>query len=379
MPVPQMQTQETSYKPWGLTAGAMVGQQQYDQEQANQLALQESQLGNVIKSVEAGRAQADYSNPEMEQLRQAGIMGKDKTASATGEYDQGVLKSKLEKGIAENIAGKSAAQIEQGLNSDFQTLQGLRKAQAFLESPTAQNPAYVAEAFQRFGKELGIDPRMQQQLMQQEQQRPGTIKELVKTLIPQLEYGITHTRASMAKMAEQDANNKSQGQWITGPTNTTTLEAHRMDNASREKVAAMNAAQLKENTRAINDAKDENARTNLMNHLNGQEAKINTRIEEIEVKHQNVQPQSFRGELVNGKPLSKEEVSRRVTAARAKLEKEREDAIKLRDAIQKQRDDIFSKSKFAPAPSMFPGDEDAMAADLAGQQPALPPGVTIKR
>lgn len=222
----QIQGQELEYKPWGGLAGIRSGERAANTDAANMLALQESQLGNVIKGVEAGRASSDFANPEMEQLRQAGIMGKDKTASATGEYDQGMLKSKLEKGIAENISGKSAAQIEQGLNQDYQTLQGLRKASSFLESSAAQNPAYVAEAFQRFGQELGIDPKMQQQLMQQEQQKPGTLKEIIKTLIPQLEYGITHTRASMVKMAEQ------------AQKGTIDEGIHAGDRRSREKVSA---------------------------------------------------------------------------------------------------------------------------------------------
>lgn len=371
----QIQGQELDYKPWGGLAGVMAGTREAETDAANLLALQESQLGNVVKQRDASVAQEQMNSPEWMKQKIAGEIGQNQSLAAGGKEASALVDSKIKTGLAEHIAKTSKAQIEQELNQVYQTSLGLDKLIAAGEA-TGYSGMQFEYGANEIAKQMGADPKMIQQFLKANPEGRAT---MLKALKESANKTLTYTPEVMRKMAEEEQKSKMHGQYITGPTNTTTLEAHKMDNASREKVAAMNAAQLKENTRAINDAKDENARTNLMNHLNGQQQKINTQIKEIEAEYQNIQPQMFRGEIVNGKPLTKDEVSKRVTAARAKLAKERADAVAHSKAIQKQLDDIFSKSKFATSPSMFPGDEDAMAADLAGQQPVLPPGVTIKR
>lgn len=116
MPIQQIQGQDTEYKPWGLTAGAMVGERQADQSAMNLQALQESQLGNTIKGIEAARAQNDFNSPEMEALRQQGIMGKDKTSAAKGFVDFGGMQSDLGAKLAKNAENISADNVKQIIN-----------------------------------------------------------------------------------------------------------------------------------------------------------------------------------------------------------------------------------------------------------------------
>lgn len=234
MPVQQMQTQETSYKPWGLTAGAMVGQQQYDQEAANQLALQESQLGNVIKGVEAGRAQADFENPQMEQWRQKGIMGKDMTSAATGEYDQKVLNSKIQKGIAENIKGKSAAEVENQINNVTLASNNLKKIIHAGDSMGWDGLEFQTQA-QAIAQEAGFSPEVLSKFMRMPPEKRG---EYLKGQVQLMDLLRTNTNAVLQENAKvthaEQAKLPGTAMTVAGQDRTTAA-----NNANRVQVEQM--------------------------------------------------------------------------------------------------------------------------------------------
>lgn len=102
MAVPGMQGLDTLYKPWGMTAGGMVGRRETDMEAADLLNLEEGMLGNVIKQVEASRAANDFNDPRMEMLRQQGIMGDNMTKDAQGRLKQGTLGTDITAGNQKN-------------------------------------------------------------------------------------------------------------------------------------------------------------------------------------------------------------------------------------------------------------------------------------
>ena len=104
MPVSQMQGLDTLYKPWGMTAGGMVGSRQTDMEAANLLSLEQGMLSNVLKQVEASRAANDFNNPQMEQWRQAGLIGQGMQQDAAGRLKQGTLGTDITAGNQKNRA-----------------------------------------------------------------------------------------------------------------------------------------------------------------------------------------------------------------------------------------------------------------------------------
>jgi hypothetical protein len=113
----QIQGMDTEYKPWGLTAGAMVGERQADTDAANLLALQESQLGNILKQRDAMEAQAQMQNPEWLKWKLAGQMGEGMSKGATGTFDQGVLQDKMASSIADFQAKRGTDELTKVANS----------------------------------------------------------------------------------------------------------------------------------------------------------------------------------------------------------------------------------------------------------------------
>lgn len=108
---------DTEYKPWGLTAGAMVGERQADTDAANILALQESQLANVLKQRDAMEASAQMQNPEWLKWKLAGQIGEGMSKGATGQFDQGVLKDKMDSQIEEFRAKKGEHELNKLSNT----------------------------------------------------------------------------------------------------------------------------------------------------------------------------------------------------------------------------------------------------------------------
>lgn len=102
MAMPNIQGMETEYKPWGGLAGIMTGEREGLQHFANLQGMEEAQLSNVLKQVEASRAANDFSNPEMERWRQAKLMGEGMQQDALGRLKQGTLNTDSSAGNQKN-------------------------------------------------------------------------------------------------------------------------------------------------------------------------------------------------------------------------------------------------------------------------------------
>lgn len=207
---PTMQGQETEYKPWGMLAGGMVGSREADQEAANLLALQDSQLGNVIRGVEAGRVSSDFTDPRMEALRKAGIMGKDQSSSAKGQLDMGTLQSNIGATNAGNVAKQSGSEIENITNAMDRSL-------AILD---ANGPAGLSM----------ILPHMPKELQQIAEQYPQQFPQILKSMSEQLKQQRMNSPTHLGAMQLEDR--KSENQEII----------HGGDRDSREKVAGWEIA-----------------------------------------------------------------------------------------------------------------------------------------
>jgi hypothetical protein len=102
MAMPNIQGMDTEYKPWGGLAGIMTGEREGLQHFANLQGMEEAQLNNVLKQVEASRAANDFSNPEMERWRQAKLMGEGMQQDALGRLKQGTLGTDITAGNQKN-------------------------------------------------------------------------------------------------------------------------------------------------------------------------------------------------------------------------------------------------------------------------------------
>lgn len=102
MAMPNIQGMDTEYKPWGGLAGIMTGEREGLQHFANLQGMEEAQLSNVLKQVEASRAANDFSNPEMERWRQAKLMGEGMQQDALGRLKQGTLNTDSSAGNQKN-------------------------------------------------------------------------------------------------------------------------------------------------------------------------------------------------------------------------------------------------------------------------------------
>lgn len=194
--VAQIQGMDTEYKPWGGLAGIMAGTREADINAANLLALQESQLGNVIKGVEAGRAADDYSNPEMERFRQSGIMGDNQVKTAAGMTAMGTQQSDMSAKIAENLAKVPKAKVEQALNETHLQTQGLMGLATMLEQNGGQPSMEFVTKAQSVAQQLGMQPQDLQQLLSN--------PELLKKKIAQNQQMLTMVPAVLQKMAEEE-------------------------------------------------------------------------------------------------------------------------------------------------------------------------------
>jgi len=150
--VANIQGIDQEYKPWGGLAGVATGERRAQTDFANQQALQQANLENVLKEVEARRAQADYNNPDMELWRQQGIMGKNKEAFSQGELSYQTLDSNIKTKLAENLSKASGAEIDSMIN-------GL---DMFISTASAGNPIAMQQAmsslppqYQKIVQQLG--------------------------------------------------------------------------------------------------------------------------------------------------------------------------------------------------------------------------------
>lgn len=194
----QIQGQETEYKPWGLTAGAMVGTRQADTDAANTLAIQGSQLGNVVKQKDAMVAQGQMDDPEWLKQKLAGEMGQGKSLAATGEFDQKTLNSKIQEGIAKNIQGKSAAEVGDQLNKAAVLSNNMQKILAAGEQMGFDGLEFQTQA-QAIAQEAGLPPASVAKFMQMP---PDKRAEFLKGQIKLMDLVRTNTSAVLQKNAE---------------------------------------------------------------------------------------------------------------------------------------------------------------------------------
>lgn len=242
--VTQIQGMDTEYKPWGLTAGAMVGERQADMEAANLLALQESQLANVLKQRDAMEAQGQMQNPDWLKWKLAGQMGEGMSKRATGEYDQGVLKDKLATSIAEfgakrgtheldkigntldlilstynnngplglkSLQGKIPDQLYQYIGSNPNAITELTKMSDRLKTTRADTPtqrnAMQLEGFKQEGTYITEDMKQQEANKRQKMEVDA-------------KYADISQRREEAKARKTEANESKLEQAITGRINS---------------------------------------------------------------------------------------------------------------------------------------------------------------
>lgn len=209
--MPVIQGIDTEYKPWGGLAGFTTGERRAEMDASNMQALQEAQLSNVLKEVEARRAQSDFSNPEMELWRQQGIMGKNMSDYSKGQLDYKTLDSNIKTKLVENMSKASAAEIEATIN-------GLDQ---FISVASSGNPLAMHQAMSSLPPEY-------QKIVQQlgPQQSVAYAKQLSDTIKQARMDSPTHR----AKIAEIDR------------TAENTEIIHQGDRDSREKISAAEIA-----------------------------------------------------------------------------------------------------------------------------------------
>lgn len=216
----QIQGLDTEYKPWGGLAGIMTGVREADTEAANLLALQESQLGNVVKARDAAFAQDEMGNQELRNSRMQGMIGDSQVKTAAGRTAIGTQESDMQAKIAENLAKVPKAQVEQALATTHLQTQGLMGLAASLEQ-SGGGLEFATRAMEMASK-LGMQPQDLQQLLSNPQ--------LLAKKIQQNQQMLTMVPAVLQKMVEQ----KQAGEIQEG--------IHAGDRRSHEKVASGNNA-----------------------------------------------------------------------------------------------------------------------------------------
>lgn len=333
MAVPQMQGLDTLYKPWGMTAGGMVGRRETDMEAADLLNLEEGMLGNVIKQVEASRAANDFNDPRMEMLRQQGIMGDNMTKDATGRLKQGTLTTDISSGNAKNTAAQSGDELKNMLN----VLDG---SIAMIQ---ANGPAGMAMAMQR------MPPELQKIVEQAGPNGPGVLMKMSEMLKAQL----AQTPAHMGAMELEDR--KSENDFII--KDNSEMEANKRndaDNAARSSDIAQRRAEVtarKEETdkRLLEDQ--------ITRRLAYNKDKLKLLQQEFSDRKEELSMPAY--------GLNKEQKAARTK----KLEKEMADIKEEGNKLTEEMARIEKLSTFAP--------KQVETTASKPQAPALPPGVTV--
>jgi hypothetical protein len=228
----QMQGLDTEMRPWGMTAGGILGARDVDMQGANLLALQDSILGNVIKGVDAGRAQSDYNNPEMEMLRQRGIMGKNQSDMAKGYVDAGSMETGVGAANAKNRATTSSSEIENLINSLDMAVSGL---QSNMYGPATQTavmsklPPALQQLVQQHGPEGLV--KLSEAL---KQQRMNT---------PQHLGGLETQREKFSMQENMNQGDRASSEKIHAANNATQLKVQQMQ-IDAGKYAAKNSDKL---------------------------------------------------------------------------------------------------------------------------------------
>lgn len=226
MSAPQIQTTATDYKPWGLTAGAIVGQEQYDKEAANIQALKEAQLNNVVNQQKAMVAQGQMDNPEWLQAKLAGEIGQGRSLEATGKFDSQTLDGRIKSQVAEYAAKVPESKFKQEQAEAANRLSAMTKIYSSLEA-NQWNPGAIQAAAQQAGPELGIPQEMLSKFVGLP---PQELKKALEHFMSADKQLVTFTPQVRQKMAEQEQAGVIQE------------GIHAGDRKSREKVSAADNA-----------------------------------------------------------------------------------------------------------------------------------------
>jgi hypothetical protein len=181
----------TGWKPMGAQAGLITGQQELDVNQANALELQRKLFENQVQQKNAFEAQADMNNPELQRLRQQGIMGKAMGDYSTGKLAYDTLDSSIKTKLAENLSKASEAEINSTLN-------GL---DMFVANAKANGPAGLGMAIEQL-------PPQYKQLAQgliQQGKNPVEFAESLRETIKRAQTDSVAQRQALGKIDQQGA------------------------------------------------------------------------------------------------------------------------------------------------------------------------------
>jgi G:T/U-mismatch repair DNA glycosylase len=280
---------DTEYKPWGGLAGFTTGERRAEMDIANQQGLVQSQLGNAIKEVEARRAQADYSNPEMEMWRQRGLVGQNMSNYSKGELDYRTLDSKIKQGIAESMQKAGEAEIATTINN--------------LDMITSAMETGNPVAFQQVLSRLPNDMKMA--FAQMEQQNPGSSHVYARKLSDILK----NARADSPKFrADRDiknveAENTYEIEWMKQQAANARNDA---DNRTKASEFAVRRAELQAGKDTARDIKLEEARTRRLNALVNQYKANETEIKRLKEEKLTLELATFPGKTQEERLLNKQ-------------------------------------------------------------------------
>lgn len=348
MAVPGMQGLDTLYKPWGMTAGGMVGRRETDMEAADLLNLEEGMLGNVIKQVEASRAANDFSNPEMERWRQAKLMGEGMQQDALGRLKQGTLNTDISAGNQKNQTDTLENQAKAWMTESDMIMSlpdGLAGATSGMQlSPQMQALAQQVGGIDRLKMVLPkINEMLKTQLM-------NTPKYMGDVSLKGVEHGNTMERVRY-EQGETTARNNA-------------------DNAAR----SAERADAREDRTMVREGTNERELSAYLANLRNLQETTSKKIKETEKTRDSVSPADFIGYTdQNGKALD--------AAARSKLAQEVKTQAKADLALLKQKEAeivqaqemIFQQSRYYKGPK---GNNSAPQPQ-ASAGPKLPPGVSV--
>lgn len=340
--MPVIQGIDTEYKPWGGLAGFTTGERRAEMDAANMQELQSSQLGNAIKEVEARRAQADFSNPEMEQWRQQGILGKNKQAYSDGELSYQTLDSNVKTKLAENLSKASAAEIEATIN-------GLDQ---FTAVASSGNPLAMHQAISSL-------PPQYQKIVQQ--LGPEKAVQYAKQLSDTIKQARADSPAHRAKLAETDRTYENQE------------IIHQGDRESREKISANEIAQRMADRAAAREAskaaKDTADKARVEDQLTRRIAVLNSEFKANETELKRVSEELS---MVGSMPLIGM-TKQQKEAERTRIKTAKETEKRLLEAEQNR---LRQEARRIAELSSF-RDKKAPEEKPQGTTPSLPPGVSI--
>jgi len=225
----QIQGMDLDYKPWGGLAGIMAGDREAETEAANLLALQESQLGNIVKQRDASFAQDEMNNQELRSGRIQGMIGDAQVKTAAGLTAKGTQQSDMAAKLAENLAKVPKAQVEKALSETHLQTQGLMGLAQVLEQGGGSDLNFMSKAMEA-APQLGMSPQDLQQLLQNPQ--------LLARKIAQNQERLTMVPEVLRKLAEQD-NEFANREVTAGRDRTSRERVSAADNATRTSVEQM--------------------------------------------------------------------------------------------------------------------------------------------